>query len=235
MCLERCGAIVSLAAFLADVEGRANKSTFIFDDPITSLDQEYEEATVNRLIELSKSRQVIVFTHRISLLALLEEIADKNDVEVNVIGLQRERGGIGEPREAPLPAQKPKKAINTLLTKVASARKILNESGQPEYELIGKGICSEIRITLERLIENDLLSDIIHRFRRDIKTKGKLINLSKITTDDCQYIDDLMTEYSKYEHSQPDEAPISPPDPDKLEEDLKKLKDWRDEFEKRTV
>lgn len=30
--------IVSLAAFLADVEGQAYKSTFIFDDPITSLD-----------------------------------------------------------------------------------------------------------------------------------------------------------------------------------------------------
>lgn len=224
-----------MAAFLADVEGRNNKSTFIFDDPITSLDQDYEEATVNRLVELSQTRQVIVFTHRLSMLALLEEVADKNKVEVNVIGLQRETWGTGEPREAPLPAQKPKRAINSLLDKVARARKILNESGQAEYELIAKGICSEIRITLERLIENDLLSDVIHRFRRDIQTKGKLNNLSKITTDDCRYIDDKMTEYSKFEHSQPEEAPISLPDPDKLKEDLEKLRDWRIEFEGRTV
>ena len=225
--------IISLAAFVADVEGSANKSTFIFDDPITSLDQEYEEATVNRLVELSKSRQVIVFTHRLSMLAMLEEMAGKNAVEVNVIGLQRETWGAGEPREAPLPAQKPKKAINSLINRVAEAKKTQNNTGQEAYELIAKGICSEIRITLERLVENDLLADVVHRFRREIHTKNKLNKLSKITPEDCKYIDDLMTEYSKYEHSQSNETPVAPPDPDKLDADLKALKDWRDEFEKR--
>jgi hypothetical protein len=69
--------IVSLAAFLADVEGRQGKAPFIFDDPISSLDQDYEEAAVVRLVELSKNRQVIVFTHRLSLLTLLEEAEEK--------------------------------------------------------------------------------------------------------------------------------------------------------------
>ena len=55
--------IISLAAFLADVEGHANRATFVFDDPISSLDQYYEEATARRLVDLSISRQVIVFTH----------------------------------------------------------------------------------------------------------------------------------------------------------------------------
>jgi energy-coupling factor transporter ATP-binding protein EcfA2 len=62
--------IVSLAAFLADVTGYTASTPFIFDDPISSLDQEFEEKTIERLVELSKARQVIVFTHRLSFLVL---------------------------------------------------------------------------------------------------------------------------------------------------------------------
>jgi ABC-type transport system involved in cytochrome bd biosynthesis fused ATPase/permease subunit len=71
--------IVSLAAFLADTEGRGAKTPFIFDDPISSLDQVYEEATAQRLVMLSKTRQVIVFTHRLSLLGLLDKVRRKGN------------------------------------------------------------------------------------------------------------------------------------------------------------
>jgi ABC-type Mn2+/Zn2+ transport system ATPase subunit len=55
--------IVSLAAFLADVGGKDFSAPFVFDDPISSLDQDFEEAVVQRLVELSQERQVIIFTH----------------------------------------------------------------------------------------------------------------------------------------------------------------------------
>ena len=67
--------IVSIAAFLADVTGKANHAPFIFDDLISSLDQNYEEAVVQRLIELSQDRQVIVFTHCLSLLGTVRHFA----------------------------------------------------------------------------------------------------------------------------------------------------------------
>ena len=227
--------IISLAAFLADVEGHANKATFVFDDPISSLDQSYEEATARRLVELSISRQVIVFTHRLSMLALLEEEASKRSVDPNVIGLERESWGAGEPVGPPLQAQKPKKAINSLINRVKEAKNILTDRGKQEYDWKATGICNEIRITLERLIENELLSDVIQRFRRSITTQGKLHKLAKITQDDCKYIDDLMTKYSRYEHSQPSEAPVPLPEPNELEADLTELAKWRDDFEKRSA
>ncbi|MFC0571556.1 AAA family ATPase [Paraburkholderia solisilvae] len=61
--------IVALAAFLADITGSGQSTPFVFDDPISSLDQEFEERVADRLVELSRTRQVIVFTHRLSLLA----------------------------------------------------------------------------------------------------------------------------------------------------------------------
>ncbi|KKM73892.1 hypothetical protein LCGC14_1405880, partial [marine sediment metagenome] len=99
--------IVSLAAFLADMESHDHISPFIFDDPISSLDQDFEEATARRLIDLCGSRQVIVFTHRLSLLALLEEAAKKVDIEPHVICLRSESWGTGEPGETPIFAKKP--------------------------------------------------------------------------------------------------------------------------------
>jgi energy-coupling factor transporter ATP-binding protein EcfA2 len=228
--------IISLAAFLADVEGRENNAPFIFDDPISSLDQIFEESTVDRLIELCKSRQVIIFTHRLSMLALLEDAAKKQKIEPHVVSLRIESWGIGEPSETPMFAKKPEKAITSLLgERLSKAQKVFKETGRAEYEPIAKGICSDIRIVLERLIENDLLADVVHRFRRDIYTKNKLHKLARIKFEDCKFLDDLMTKYSKYEHSQSDETPIPLPSPEEIEMDLESIRTWREEFEKRSI
>lgn len=228
--------IISLAAFLADVEGRENNAPFIFDDPISSLDQIFEERTVDRLIELCKSRQVIIFTHRLSMLALLEDAAKKQKIEPHVISLQVERWSIGEPSETPMFVKRPDKAINTILyERLPRAQKVFEETGRTEYEPTAKGICTDIRIVLERLIENDLLADVVHRFRRDIYTKNKLHKLARIKLEDCKFLDGLMTKYSKYEHSQPHETPVPLPDLDELKTDLENIKKWREDFESRPI
>lgn len=226
--------IVSLAAFLSDVEGRPQITPFIFDDPITSVDQDFEEATTKRLIELARLRQVIVFTHRLSFLAQLEDEAEKAGIEPHIICLRHETWGAGEPGETLISEKKPKNALSFILhNRLPIARKILQEKGYAEYENIAKGICGDIRILIERLIENDLLSDVVKRFRRQIYTKDKLHNLAKINSEDCKLLDKYMTEYSKYEHSQPSELPVKIPDPDKIERDLTDILGWLAEFQKR--
>ena len=117
--------------------------------------------------------------------------------------------------------------------RLPKARKVLEESGGADYEIFAKGICTDIRILIERLIENDLLSDIVQRFRREVQTKNKIHKLAKIDTDDCKLLDDYMTKYSKYEHSHPSEAPVPIPDPDEIEKDLKDILSWLEDFKKR--
>ena len=228
--------IVSIAAFLADVAAEDYNVPFIFDDPISSLDQDYEERVAERLVKLAQSRQVIVFTHRLSLLSVLENASEKQGVDNRVVSLQRQSWGAGEPGDPPLPAQKPKKALNTLLNeRLAQARKVYEETGGSEYNVHAKALCSDIRITIERLIENDLLADVVQRFRRPINTMGKLHKVAKITSKDCEYIDAMMTKYSRYVHAQSEETPIELPEPDELEQDLIGLKAWLDEFSGREV
>jgi hypothetical protein len=219
--------IVSLAAFLADGMGRGSNSPFIFDDPISSLDQEYEDKLVKRLVELSKVRQVIVFTHRLSLLSSLIDVGTKENVEPTEICIRAEAWGKGEPSETSFFAKKPDKAINNLKNdRLAKAKKILLEKGRVEYDYLAKGICSDFRILLERIIESELLSDVVVRFRRSVITKDKIEKLSRIKHEDCKMLDELMTKYSYFEHSQPSETPVELPTPDELEVDFLLVGNW---------
>jgi energy-coupling factor transporter ATP-binding protein EcfA2 len=228
--------IVSLAAFLADVESRSSCSTFIFDDPVSSLDQEFEEATARRLVTLAKDRQVIVFTHRFSMLAYLESAAEEVGVDSSVITLRRETWGLGEPDGTGQDRHKnPDKAVNALRNeRLSKARKIREEHGQGAYENEAKAICSDLRITLERLVEKVLLGGVVERFRGEVTTKNKLMSLAKINAEDCALIDRLMTKYSFQEHSQPDDRPVPVPDPDEIEGDLRAVASWYQEFKHRS-
>lgn len=228
--------IVSIAAFLADVTSRNYSSPFVFDDPISSLDQNYEEAVVQRLCSIATKRQVIIFTHRLSLLGIVQDYAKKERIEPDIICIREESWGTGEPGDTPLFAKKPDKALNQLISdRLSKARKLFAEDGKEVYEPYAKALCSEFRILLERMIECELIADVVQRYRRAINTMGKIGNLAKISETDCTYFDELMTKYSRYEHSQPLETPVPLPDPNELESDLNGLKQWQEEFKKRPI
>lgn len=213
--------IISLAAFLADTEGRCTKTPFVFDDPISSLDHVYEEATASRLAELSQTRQVIVFTHRLSLVGYLEKYANKHNIKTELCCLSRYL--TGEIADLPINFKKTDKAVNQLANeRLTAARKALTQ-GDLAYEKEAKGLCGDIRTLIERIVEIDLLNGILKRFSPEVNTKGKIHTLAKITLDECQFVDDYMTKYSRYEHSQPEESPIPLPKPEEIEADLKEL------------
>ena len=232
--------IISLSAFLADVADKPHASTFIFDDPISSLDQDYELAVAGRLVELAKSRQVLIFTHRISLIVALEDAAGK-------MGAQWEKqhhvprwietysGVSGQIAIESARNVNTTKANNILLDKLREAKQKGEQEGGDAYRSLATGLCSEIRILLERTVEHDLLDKIVLRFRNSITTDNKLPVLTNIKPEDCSFIDGLMTKYSTLVHSQSTENPIDIPEEPELKKDLDDLKAWRDEFKKRPV
>ncbi|UKV13210.1 hypothetical protein L6172_14255 [Thalassospiraceae bacterium SW-3-3] len=226
--------IVSIAAFLADVTGKSNQAPFVFDDPISSLDQSYEEAVVQRLIELSQDKQVIVFTHRLSLLGMIRHFAEKK-TKLDVVSIRSAEWGAGEPAHIPISQSDIKTALNTLMNQRYQDAKKASENGDFEHaELFMKSICSDFRTLVERSIENDLLCGVVQRFQRPVHTL-KLKDLAKLTDADCNFLDSLMTKYSRFEHSQPTESPVNLPTPDGLLADMSSLKVWREEYGNRSV
>lgn len=226
--------IVCLAAFLADSVSNPNGSTFVFDDPISSLDLDFEENVVQRLVTLSQSRPVVVFTHRLSLLGMLKDYTKKADIEMTSVNIRREPWGAGEPGDEAIESDPPKKGLNHHLpARIAAAKLVYEAEGTTAYMPYAQSICTETRKIIERLVEFELLGDVIQRHRRAINTMGKLEKLASISVEDCEFIDRMMTKYSRYEHAQSSEAPVELPEPDELATDVKLLKDWRDELERR--
>ncbi len=239
--------VVALAAFLADISASGQPTPFVFDDPISSLDQDFEERVVARLVELSELRQVIVFTHRLSLVTLVGDLVKRIDeqaklkqapslVKLNVEALRRLGNQIGLVTELNIRDSKPLGAIKRMRDEIIPKLKKLHEAGDVvTYDEQIKGVCSDFRILVERSVENVLLNDVLVRFRRSVQTQGRIASLAKIEKSDCAFIDDLMTRYSAFEHSQPEELPAEVPDLVTVEADVKKMAEWIDEFGKRIV
>ena len=92
-----------------------------------------------------------------------------------------------------------------------------------------------MRILVERMVEDTLLNKVVCRFRRAVHAQKKIASLAKIKPEDCQLIDEFMTKYSRYEHSQPSEAPVPLPEPDEIAADLTRLQAWLSEFSGREI
>ncbi len=75
---QRC---LSIAAFFAELSTADDPSGIVFDDPVSSLDFQWRNGVARRLVQESKTRQVIVFTHDIVFLLSLRQYADELGVE----------------------------------------------------------------------------------------------------------------------------------------------------------
>lgn len=216
--------VVSLATFLAHMGADPHPVPFVFDDPVNSLDDEFEDAVVTRLVELANQRQVIVLTHRISLLVKLSDAVP--DAKVTAVALDRECWGAGQPRSIPVSAQKAKKALNAIKGKLQIAQDKLAKQGKEAVEHEVKGLAGEIRICVEDLVERVLLNEVVLRFRRGVQTYNRISALADITPEDCAKVEGWMTYYSQFEHSQPAGIAPAEPDPVRLISDIDEMLSW---------
>lgn len=216
--------VVSLAAFFAESSGRNAKCPLIVDDPISSLDYRYELSVIRRLIEAGKHRQVIVFTHRLSMVVGLYDECGKEVpfTEVELLGNGKNKG---VPIASSVNGGKSLSKLRNLKSeKIAQLKK--KDENSPEYTEGIHYVCQQIRIHVEKSVEDTLLYGIVLRHRKSVQTQGKIMWLSKITQDDCKIIDDMMTKYSYYDHSMSDEAPLQEFTLEEIEQDVDSFIAW---------
>lgn len=217
--------VTSLAAFFAEASGRTQITPLIVDDPISSLDYSFEAKVIERLVKVAQNRQVVVFTHRISMVVGLYEKTKELDVKYKEISLLSSKTKKGVPSENSNIGGKVGKQLNNLINSKLSKLKKLDEFSE-EYQSLFHNICQEFRNIVEKSVEDVLIGEVVKRFRRDVQTKGRLHSLASITVEDCDLIDRLMTRYSYYDHSMSDETPLQEIGIDELENDLTELQRW---------
>lgn len=222
--------IVALAAFFADATGRDELTPIVIDDPISSLDYNYEESATKRIVELAKNRQVIVFTHRISLLVGISEQCEKEGVlfcERHIRGTTTGKGvsDFEETYHGKIATQ-----LVGIQGRIRETKKM--DPYSHEYVDSCSRISQQLRICVERSVEDILFQQMVKRFSRRIMT-GKLLKMDRITSADCQIIDNMMTKYSFGEHSQPEDSGLITMDLDEVINDIDNFNAWIRDYTKR--
>ena len=223
--------IVALAAFFADATGRETKTPLIIDDPISSLDLNYESSATKRIVALAETRQVIVFTHRISLLVGISEECDRTGVAFTEHHIRGTQKGKGCPDFEDVFRGKLKEQLDGIRRRIAEI-KITDPDSHEYIDAVGR-ICQQFRICIERSVEEVLLLGMVRRFERRIMTNNKVTKLTQITPEDCNMVDNMMTKYSFTEHSQPTDSPDIEVDLADLDNDVEAFSAWIKQYNKR--
>ena len=211
---------ISLADFLTEIQLNPNNTGVIFDDPVTSLDHQRRAIIAKRLVELSITKQVIIFTHDISFFANLTSYADKTEgLTVTKTSIRKTGNAVGIIKpDLPWIAQKITARIGFLRNALVKLKKLEREGLDDEYNMQVKGWYGLLREAWERSVEERLFKGAIERFSGEIHTKP--LTKVEVTPELVKMIDEGMTQASNWVHDQA--MGLNPPIPDsaKAESDL---------------
>ncbi len=218
---------IAIASFLAEVKLGRGRGGVVFDDPVSSLDHRRRWEVAERLASEAKSRQVIVFTHDIYFLCILEQKAEELGCAIAKHYIRRTAKGFGSHApELPFDAIGTKDRIGRLRLMSTDARRAQKNGDDDEHRRLTCETYRHLRLTWERAVEDVLFNGSIQRFGEGVKTQS--LRQVVVTDDDYKTIDAGMTKSSKFEHDAASSVNRLPlPDPDELDADIKVLADWR--------
>jgi hypothetical protein len=217
--------VIALADFLAEASLKP-PAPVIFDDPI-NLDYRRMAEVVNRIVALSETRQVIVFTHNIWFTTELLARFEKRPQDCSYYDVSRDGAKIGIVSKGSHPRSDTftnlRGRINELVQVAEKA------TGEPQAALIEKAY-ELIRNICEVIVEQELLQGVTQRYQPMVKMtmlpkinfsglEGAVAAIYPIYEDCCRYIGS---------HSQPLETLNVRPSLSTLKADWKKVLDARD-------
>ena len=224
--------VIALADFIAEATLRRSATPLVLDDPVTSLDYKRLQHVVDRLVELSESRQVVVFTHNIwftmELLARFEK-QKKACNYYDISGSGEERGFVsaGESPKFDTWADK-KKRINLLIerTKKEEEKVMRDAFVEQGYENL-RGAC-------EIVVEQDLLQSVVQSYKPNVMVSNLLRLKFDALAAASATVNDVFDRCCRYisSHKQPLETLNVRPTLEQLVEDWSALQAIHSDFSK---
>jgi ABC-type dipeptide/oligopeptide/nickel transport system ATPase subunit len=228
---HRC---VALAAFMAELATTDNKSSIVFDDPVSSLDHMHREAVAKRLVAEAAHRQVIVFTHDLALLFELNRAADdaqpKPQLAISSVNRGDDKAGFCR-SEPPFKARRVSDIAASLTNQLANERYHFEQGNEDEWRKTVKSIGGTVRDTWEIAVE-EVVGHVIRRLSNEVKTPG-LVKLTAITVPDCEAMRDGFRRCSELLHSAAAVLNRPPPRPEALSAEIDALSTWADDLRQR--
>jgi AAA domain len=219
---HRC---VALAAFLAELSTTDSRSGIVFDDPISSLDHLHREAVAERLAEEGCARQVVVFTHDLPFLFLLERACRKRGTDVAIRHVLRRGGGPGFCENTPpMKVQKAEQRVQSIQSHLDNTRIQFERDPEGAWLITAKGLLGHIRDTWEGAVEG-AVAPVLRTFSSKIDTRG-FSKLSAITLEDAEQMRAGYGRCSASLHNASDAMNPRVPTPDQIASEISALRDW---------
>ncbi len=157
--------VIALADFLAEAGLHRTTAPIIFDDPVNSLDYKRLQYVVDRIVELSKARQVIVFTHNIWFATELLARFEKTTNDCNYYGVAEVEGSTGIVTRGSHPRWDTVKHLHGRINQlIQGASKV---SGESQTALV-ESAYGEIRSWCEVVVEQELLAGVTQRYQPNV-------------------------------------------------------------------
>ncbi len=158
---------VALADFFTEVELDSTSNGIVLDDPVTSLDLEWRETIAKMLVEKSKDRQVVIFTHDLPFLFYLKEYAKNDEISVSTHWIKR-GGDDGRPGYVYLNNSP---ALERDYRKATKAREMHAQALQADaalQEYMLRDGFGALRTCYEAFIIFDMFNEVVMRFSERI-------------------------------------------------------------------
>lgn len=217
---------IALASFLTEVNLAPGRGGVVFDDPVSSLDHRRRWHVAKRLAQEATKRQVIVLTHDIYFLCILQQEADALGLELEPQCIRRAPDGFGvQSDRLPFDAMPTSKRVGALRQKQVAVAKAHKNGDEELAKRLTRDAYHDLRIAWERAVEEILLQGVVTRFTEGIKTQQ--LKYVEVKDDDVAIINAGMTKSSKFEHDAAAPAQLPTPHPDELSVDIETLEGWR--------
>lgn len=223
---------IAIGAFLAEVTLEGGKGGVVFDDPVSSLDHRRREKVARRLVREAANRQVIIFTHDIYFVALLEAEAQQTGIAVAIQTLERGPEGFGvTKRDLPFEGMNTKARVGFLKNMHQNIDKLYSAHDERAFREQTSDAYVRLRRAWEHAIEELLFRKVVVRFRKSIQPQ--LLRYVLVGPDNLKPINDAMTKCSNFAHASAELGGTEMPHPDELLEDINALEKWRLDMEQR--
>lgn len=226
---------VALAAFLAELGSRADKSGVVLDDPVSSLDHERRRAVAGRLARLATERQVVVFTHDLVFLHMLRTAATDEGAQIEEREVRKHGPASGVCRDnAPIKAMGTRALVGELKDRCQVCAASFRAGEMETYEAQLTGAFGLLREAWERAVEEVLLNGTVLRFDHRVQTQ-RLKHLHDITAEDLNQVEAGMTVCSNWlrGHAKAPAMNEPVPSPDELLVEVQRLESFVQALRKR--
>lgn len=223
---------IAIGSFLAEVNIGGGSGGVVFDDPVSSLDHVRRELVARRLAKEALIRQVIVFTHDLYFLSLLQLEAAYLGASMKPLSLRRTSAGFGVASDSlPFDGAGTKARIGMLKNMQVEVAQLHKNNEDEERIQLTRHTYQRLRDAWERSIEEVLLNGVVWRFKPGISTQS----LREVAVEHSDYaaIQNGMGKCSKYAHDGSAQAQVAVPLPLELLNDIEFLEMWRKSVEDR--